>query len=163
MTLSFPFSAEFNRTYINKTINISFIKPQIDIKFNESGIVGRSKNNTFYSLSFINDNNVPINLSFSFLLYINGNPFTYNTWRLIYPGQDTVNISLPYGSNIANVNITYINGNGQVTKQNIFSKEVIPTQNSQGISNSLILFIMLSIAIILISILVYLKLIRKNV
>lgn len=161
VTLTFPFSAEFNQTYISKNISISLIKPVINLKFNSSGNIGKTSNSSYYSLSFMNGNDVPINLSFEFLLYINGSPFTYNTWRIIYPGQDKVNISLPLNSVVASVNVMYKGANGQEVKQEVFSAPTSQLNIGSPLNSSELLFIILSIAIILIIIIVYIKLRKK--
>ncbi len=154
-TLDFPFQAKFNGTEINKTLTIKVIHPEISMKFKGNGTMNSTQNYTYYSISFSNGNNVPINVTFRFLLYIDGNPFLYNVTRTIFPGETSIVIPLPKSSTISRVEIFYPSSSGAYINQTLFYKPVSPIQTMGQTSSSVLMYIVLTIVVIALILAIY--------
>jgi hypothetical protein len=128
--LNFSFLASYGNYSFRHSYLTSLFAPVINLSFFNTKLNPVNNNLSTFSANITNGDNLPINVTFQFLVDINGNDFYYNKSYVIYPNTSSIAFSIPAGT-ILSTKALYTGQNGSETTQEIFSQ-----QAPSGVSQS---------------------------
>ena len=155
VNVTFPFNASFNGVSFQRDFVLQLFKPVINMSFINKSTESSSGNFTYYVLSFVNDNDVPVNLTATFLLDTAYGEFSLTKSFIIEPNQTYINVTLPK-STVESVKVSYIGAGGKRFEETVYSAPVsIISQASSYIGY--IFYIVLTIGIVLVVVYLHLR------
>ena len=145
--ISFPFNVSFDGSYFQRNFVLQLFKPIINMSFTNKSSELSSGNFTYYTISFVNKNDMPVNLTAVFLLGTAYGEFSLTKSFIIEPNQTYINVTLPK-STVESVKVSYIGASGKRFEETVYSAPVsIISQASSYIGY--IFYIVLTIGIVL--------------
>ncbi len=155
VNVSFPFNFSFDGSYFQRSFNLQLFKPVINMTFSNKSTESSSSNFTYYTLSFINKNNMPVNLTAVFLLDTEYGEFSLTKSFIIEPNQTYVNATLPK-STVESVKVSYVSDGGKRVTETVYSAPAsLASQTSSYLGY--ILYIALTIGVVLVVIYIHLR------
>ena len=128
--LNFSFLASYGNHSFRHDYLTSLFAPVINLSFFNTKLSPINSNISAFSANITNGDNLPVNVTFQFLVDIGGNDFYYNKSYMVYPNTSSIAFSIPAGTVLA-TKVLYTGQNGSETNQEIFSQ-----QAPSGISQS---------------------------
>ncbi|MGC8699245.1 MAG: hypothetical protein ACP5RE_03620 [Candidatus Acidifodinimicrobium sp.] len=155
VNVSFPFNFSFDASHFQRSFDLQLFKPVINMTFSNKSVESSSGNFTYYTLSFINKNNMPVNLTAVFLLDTEYGEFSLTKSFIIAPNQTYVNVTLPK-STVESVKVSYIGEGGKRFTEMVYSAPaLLASQTSSYIGY--IFYIALTIGVVLVVVYIHLR------
>ncbi len=159
--ITFQFNEVFLNKFIVKNYTTSLIKPDINFTIYKINSTTINKTTMLWSAKLSNSNNIPINVTFEFLLGFNNSRFYYNTSYIVYPYTNNISITLPT-SKVLGVTIFYPSSSLQPVNERIFSNVPPPSVDFLGGVSGSYSYIALTIGVIVVFILIHLRINRRR-
>ncbi len=113
----------FVATYDNHTMSDDYITtlfaPVINLSFSANNVVAGKGNTSVYSVDIKNGDNLAVNVTFRFIVGIDGNDFYYNKSYIVEPNTTKVQIDIP-NSQLLQVNVFYLGQTDKPVDEQIF-------------------------------------------
>lgn len=124
--VNFSFLANFSSQQLRRNYITTLVSPIVNLSFYNGTITTVNSNESVFSASIINGNNVPINATFSFLLDINGGSVVYNSSETLSTSSTYVSIPIP-NVRVISATVFYPSQNGTVISSQVYYNPLPPS------------------------------------
>ncbi|MEM0143042.1 MAG: hypothetical protein QXL94_03710, partial [Candidatus Parvarchaeum sp.] len=118
--ISIPFTGRYQNEIFTKSYKTILIKPFINMSFYDVNVTPINSTRELWVSYIKNYNNVPLNLTITFSLAVNGSTFQYSVPYELKVNATKIEVNLPK-STVQNVKISYESENLSKVNQNIFT------------------------------------------
>ncbi len=159
--VNFSFSADFGSQYITRDYTTTLISPIINMTFFNATLKQINSNESLFTVMLINHNNVPINLTLSFVLDVNGGDVFYNVSKVVSTSTMSFSAVIP-NSRLVSVAAFYPSQNGTILSSNIYSNPVPSTPQSLLSVLAEYSYVIVLVIAIVILVLIHIRSMRKG-
>ncbi|MCW1301928.1 MAG: hypothetical protein OH316_02225 [Candidatus Parvarchaeota archaeon] len=156
----FPFNVSFNGSYFQRSFDLYLFEPVVNMSFTNKSTEVSSGNFTYYTFSFINGNDVPVNLTAVFLLDTVDGTFSLSRSFMVEPNQTSINVTLPR-STVESVRVSYTGADGKRITETVYSAPTSPVSYVNDLIGY-IFYVILTVGIVLIVVYIHLRHYRKG-
>ena len=131
--LNFSFIAGYNNYTMRDNYITTLFAPVINLSFSANNVITGKGNASLYSVDIKNGDNLAVNVTFQFIVNIDGNDFYYTKSYIVEPNTTKAQINIP-NSQLLQVNVFYLGQNDKPVDEQIFYQ---PQPNPNALSGFL--------------------------